>query len=216
VTCRHLDHSMEDVRPAFVLLDHYSPKTIGSSRALRLQWHLMTPFGGLTKSNHLPTPPQEMKSRWDVPDSRFWVDWNLFYRLTPPMTPYAHIRHPRWPTQHRDGRVAGAREESRCQTDTLWERLTSTSCDLPDDCQLGRTLLACMNAHTKEDSRCSGQPYLGKARAARMRSGRPLMNAGILGPHVGDCLGTDGRALIGVTGGLRLSRPLPQQWPGTE
>jgi hypothetical protein len=62
--------------------------------------------------------------------------------------------------------------------------------------------------HTNENSTgCSGQPYLGKAkgdrphRAARMRSGRPLVNAGILGPHIGDYLGTDGRGLIGVTGG---------------
>ncbi len=133
---------------------------------MRLQWHLMTPFGGLTKSNHLPTPPQEMKSRWDVLDSRFWVDWNLFCRLTPPTTPYAHICHPRWPTQHRDGRVAGAREESRCQTDTLWERLTSTSYDLPDDCQLGRTLLACMN-----DQRRPSEGELEVFRASLFRKG---------------------------------------------
>jgi hypothetical protein len=142
VTCRHLYHSMEDVHPASILPDQYSPKTSGSSRALRLQWHLMTPFSGLTKSIHLLTPTQEMKSRWDVLDSRFWVDWHLFYRLTPRTTPYAHIRHPRWPTQHSDGRVAEAREKSRCQTDTLWERSRSTSYDLPDHCQLGRTLHA--------------------------------------------------------------------------
>ncbi len=41
-----------------------------------------------------------------------------------------------------------------------------------------------------------------------MRGGRPLMNAGILGPHVGDCLGTDGRGLIGVTGGLTAFAPV--------